>query len=88
MTLQEVAEGNATLQNITEGNSWTWTIPRTGIWAAAVSAANSKGSSLPTRINIADLCGAGKYHLTFNTACGKLYLINLLFLSDLARGLK
>uniref|UniRef100_A0A4X1V5C9 Interleukin-12 receptor subunit beta-2 n=1 Tax=Sus scrofa TaxID=9823 RepID=A0A4X1V5C9_PIG len=59
VTLQEVAEGNATLQNITERNSWTWTIPRTGIWAAAVSAANSKGSSLPTRINIADLCGAG-----------------------------
>uniref|UniRef100_A0A8D1WTT4 Interleukin-12 receptor subunit beta-2 n=1 Tax=Sus scrofa TaxID=9823 RepID=A0A8D1WTT4_PIG len=59
VTLQEVAEGNATLQNITERNSWTWTIPRTGIWAAAVSAANSKGSSLATRINIADLCGAG-----------------------------
>uniref|UniRef100_A0A8C3W6U5 Interleukin-12 receptor subunit beta-2 n=1 Tax=Catagonus wagneri TaxID=51154 RepID=A0A8C3W6U5_9CETA len=57
--LQEVAEGNATLQSITEHNSWTWTIPRTGNWAVAVSAANSKGSSLPTRVNITDLCGAG-----------------------------
>uniref|UniRef100_A0A8C2NTU0 Interleukin-12 receptor subunit beta-2 n=1 Tax=Capra hircus TaxID=9925 RepID=A0A8C2NTU0_CAPHI len=58
VTLQEVAGGEITLQNITEDTSWTWVIPRTGTWAVAVSAANSKGSSLPTRINITDLCGA------------------------------
>uniref|UniRef100_A0A8C6D013 Interleukin-12 receptor subunit beta-2 n=1 Tax=Moschus moschiferus TaxID=68415 RepID=A0A8C6D013_MOSMO len=58
VTLQEVAGGKITLQNITEHTSWTWVIPRTGNWAVAVSAANSKGSSLPTRINITDLCGA------------------------------
>uniref|UniRef100_A0A3Q1M9Z0 Interleukin-12 receptor subunit beta-2 n=2 Tax=Bos TaxID=9903 RepID=A0A3Q1M9Z0_BOVIN len=58
VTLQKVAGGEITLQNITEHTSWTWVIPRTGNWAAAVSAANSKGSSLPTRINITDLCGA------------------------------
>ncbi|XP_070324074.1 interleukin-12 receptor subunit beta-2 isoform X2 [Odocoileus virginianus] len=57
VTLQEVAGGEITLQNITEHTSWTWVIPRTGNWAVAVSAANSKGSSLPTRINITDLCG-------------------------------
>ncbi|XP_032508537.1 interleukin-12 receptor subunit beta-2 isoform X1 [Phocoena sinus] len=59
VTLQEVAGGKATLQNITERTSWTWVIPRTGNWAVSVSAANSKGSSLPTHINITDLCGAG-----------------------------
>ncbi|XP_019774901.1 interleukin-12 receptor subunit beta-2 [Tursiops truncatus] len=59
VTLQEVAGGKATLQNITEHTSWTWVIPRTGNWAVSVSAANSKGSSLPTHINITDLCGAG-----------------------------
>ncbi|XP_068394109.1 interleukin-12 receptor subunit beta-2 isoform X2 [Eschrichtius robustus] len=59
VTLQEVAAGKATLQNITEHTSWTWVIPRTGNWAVSVSAANSKGSSLPTHINITDLCGAG-----------------------------
>ncbi|XP_057572820.1 interleukin-12 receptor subunit beta-2 isoform X3 [Hippopotamus amphibius kiboko] len=59
VTLQEVAEGKAILQNITEHTSWTWVIPGTGNWAVAVSAANSKGSSLPTYINITDLCGAG-----------------------------
>ncbi|XP_023975491.1 interleukin-12 receptor subunit beta-2 [Physeter macrocephalus] len=59
VTLQEVAGGKATLQNTTEHTSWTWIIPRTGNWAASVSAANSKGSSLPTHINITDLCGAG-----------------------------
>ncbi|XP_061267632.1 interleukin-12 receptor subunit beta-2 isoform X2 [Bos javanicus] len=58
VTLQKVAGGEITLQNITEHTSWTWVIPRTGNWAVAVSAANSKGSSLPTRINITDLCGA------------------------------
>ncbi|XP_065767302.1 interleukin-12 receptor subunit beta-2 isoform X2 [Muntiacus reevesi] len=57
VTLQEVAGGEITLQNITEHTSWTWVIPRTGNWAVAVSAANSKGSSLPTHINITDLCG-------------------------------
>uniref|UniRef100_A0A8C7B8B4 Interleukin-12 receptor subunit beta-2 n=1 Tax=Neovison vison TaxID=452646 RepID=A0A8C7B8B4_NEOVI len=59
VTLQEVAGGKVTLQNITEHNSWTWVIPRTGNWAVTVSAANSKGSSLPTHINITDLCGTG-----------------------------
>ncbi|XP_025790919.1 interleukin-12 receptor subunit beta-2 isoform X3 [Puma concolor] len=58
VTLQEVAGGKVTMQNITEHTSWTWIIPRTGNWAATVSAANSKGSSLPTRINITDLCEA------------------------------
>ncbi|KAK2497996.1 hypothetical protein MC885_005665 [Smutsia gigantea] len=58
VTLQEEAAGKATLQNITERASWTWVIPRTGNWTVAVSAANSKGSSLPTCINITDLCGA------------------------------
>ncbi|XP_027459886.2 interleukin-12 receptor subunit beta-2 isoform X1 [Zalophus californianus] len=58
VTLQEVAGGKVTLQNITEHTSWTWVIPRTGNWVVTVSAANSKGSSLPTRINITDLCGA------------------------------
>ncbi|XP_022352280.1 interleukin-12 receptor subunit beta-2 isoform X3 [Enhydra lutris kenyoni] len=59
VTLQEVAGGKVTLQNITEHTSWTWVIPRTGNWVLTVSAANSKGSSLPTRINITDLCGTG-----------------------------
>ncbi|XP_058396301.1 interleukin-12 receptor subunit beta-2 [Diceros bicornis minor] len=59
VTLQEVEGATATLQNITEHTSWTWVIPRTGNWAVAVSAANSKGSSLPTHVNISDLCGAG-----------------------------
>ncbi|XP_030183916.1 interleukin-12 receptor subunit beta-2 isoform X2 [Lynx canadensis] len=59
VTLQEVAGGKVTMQNITEHTSWTWIIPRTGNWAATVSAANSKGSSPPTRINITDLCEAG-----------------------------
>lgn len=63
VTLQEVAGGKVTLQNITEHNSWTWVIPRTGNWAVTVSAANSKGSSLPTHINITDLCGTGEYQL-------------------------
>ncbi|XP_077632441.1 interleukin-12 receptor subunit beta-2 isoform X2 [Crocuta crocuta] len=58
VTLQEVAGGKVTIQNITEHTSWTWIIPRTGNWAATVSAANSKGSSLPTHINITDLCEA------------------------------
>ncbi|XP_027625236.1 interleukin-12 receptor subunit beta-2 isoform X2 [Tupaia chinensis] len=59
VTLQEVTGGKTILQNITAHTSWTWVIPRTGNWAVSVSAANSKGSSLPTRINITDLCGAG-----------------------------
>ncbi|XP_027805353.2 interleukin-12 receptor subunit beta-2 [Marmota flaviventris] len=59
VTLQEVTGKKITLQNITGHNFWTWVIPRTGIWTVAVSAANSKGSSLPTRINITDLCGSG-----------------------------
>ncbi|KAM9685218.1 interleukin-12 receptor subunit beta-2 isoform 2-T8 [Trichechus inunguis] len=59
VALQEVAGGKVPLQNITEHTSWTWVIPRTGSWTATVSAANSKGSSLPARINITDLCGAG-----------------------------
>ncbi|XP_036112316.1 interleukin-12 receptor subunit beta-2 [Molossus molossus] len=59
VTLLEVAGEKTTLRNITENTSWTWVVPRTENWAAAVSAANSKGSSLPTRVNITDLCGAG-----------------------------
>ncbi|XP_008263302.2 interleukin-12 receptor subunit beta-2 isoform X1 [Oryctolagus cuniculus] len=58
VTLWEMAGRKTTLQNLTRHTSWTWVIPRTGYWAAAVSAANSKGSSLPTSINITDLCGA------------------------------
>ncbi|XP_037356959.1 interleukin-12 receptor subunit beta-2 isoform X3 [Talpa occidentalis] len=58
VSLHEVTGGKTTLQNITENTSWTWIIPRTGNWTVTVSAANSKGSSLPTRINITDLCGA------------------------------
>uniref|UniRef100_A0A673UQ48 Interleukin-12 receptor subunit beta-2 n=1 Tax=Suricata suricatta TaxID=37032 RepID=A0A673UQ48_SURSU len=58
VTLQEVAGEKVTIQNITEHTSWTWIIPRTGNWAATVSAANSKGSSLPARINLMDLCEA------------------------------
>ncbi|KAL2772394.1 interleukin-12 receptor subunit beta-2 isoform c precursor [Daubentonia madagascariensis] len=59
VTLQEVRGGKAPFQNITGHTSWTWIVPRTGNWAVAVSAANSKGSSPPTRINITNLCGAG-----------------------------
>ncbi|XP_069334150.1 interleukin-12 receptor subunit beta-2 isoform X2 [Eulemur rufifrons] len=59
VTLQEVTGGKAPFQNITRHTSWTWVVPRTGNWAVAVSAANSKGSSPPTRINITNLCGAG-----------------------------
>uniref|UniRef100_A0A8C8YYC7 Interleukin-12 receptor subunit beta-2 n=1 Tax=Prolemur simus TaxID=1328070 RepID=A0A8C8YYC7_PROSS len=59
VTLQEVTGGKAPFQNITGHTSWTWVVPRTGNWAVAVSAANSKGSSPPTRINITNLCGAG-----------------------------
>lgn len=78
VTLQEVAGEKATLQNITEHTSWTWVIPRTKNWAVAVSAANSKGSSLPTCINITDLCGASKYQLFFNIPHGKPCLTHLL----------
>ncbi|XP_036898698.1 interleukin-12 receptor subunit beta-2 isoform X2 [Sturnira hondurensis] len=59
VTLLDMAGEKATLQNTTEHTSWTWVIPRTENWTVAVSAANSKGSSLPTRINITDLCGSG-----------------------------
>lgn len=59
VTLHEVAGGKTTLQNNTEHTSWTFIIPRTGTWAVTVSAANSKGSTLPTRVNIMDLCGTG-----------------------------
>ncbi|KAM5321742.1 interleukin-12 receptor subunit beta-2 isoform 1-T1 [Glossophaga mutica] len=59
VTLLDMAGEKPTLQNTTEHTSWTWVIPRTENWTVAVSAANSKGSSLPTRINITDLCGAG-----------------------------
>ncbi|XP_053511465.1 interleukin-12 receptor subunit beta-2 isoform X2 [Artibeus jamaicensis] len=59
VTLLDMAGEKPTLQNTTEHTSWTWVIPRTENWTAAVSAANSKGSSLPTRINITDLCGSG-----------------------------
>ncbi|XP_023365636.1 interleukin-12 receptor subunit beta-2 [Otolemur garnettii] len=58
VTLQEVTGWRAPLQNVTGHTSWTWVIPTTGNWAAAVSAANSKGSSPPTRINVGNLCGA------------------------------
>ncbi|XP_053448900.1 interleukin-12 receptor subunit beta-2 [Nycticebus coucang] len=58
VTLQEVPGWRAPLQNITGHTSWIWVIPRTGNWAVTVSAANSKGSSPPTRINIGNLCGA------------------------------
>lgn len=87
VTLLEVAGEKATLQNITEHTSWTWVIPRTENWAVAVSAANSKGSSLPTRINITDLCGTGKYQLFFNIACGKPCLTHLLSSSGSVQGL-
>uniref|UniRef100_A0A8C5VG01 Interleukin-12 receptor subunit beta-2 n=1 Tax=Microcebus murinus TaxID=30608 RepID=A0A8C5VG01_MICMU len=59
VTLQEVTGGKASFQNITRHTSWTWVVPTSGNWAVAVSAANSKGSSPPTRINITNLCGAG-----------------------------
>ncbi|XP_071073490.1 interleukin-12 receptor subunit beta-2 [Dasypus novemcinctus] len=59
VTLQEVSTRKTTLQNITGHTSWTWVVPSTGNWTATVSATNSKGSSLPTRINITDLCGSG-----------------------------
>uniref|UniRef100_A0A2K5EDL2 Interleukin-12 receptor subunit beta-2 n=1 Tax=Aotus nancymaae TaxID=37293 RepID=A0A2K5EDL2_AOTNA len=59
VTLQELTGGKAVTQNITGHTSWSTVIPRTGSWTVAVSAANSKGSSLPTRINITNLCGAG-----------------------------
>ncbi|XP_004679152.1 PREDICTED: interleukin-12 receptor subunit beta-2 isoform X2 [Condylura cristata] len=58
VTLHEVTGRKITLENITENTSWTWIIPRIGNWTVTVSAANSKGSSLPTHINITDLCGA------------------------------
>ncbi|CAO2605197.1 Interleukin-12 receptor subunit beta-2 [Lemmus lemmus] len=58
VTLQEVTR-KITLQNITTHTSWTGVIPRNGAWTASVSAATSKGSSAPTRINIVDLCGTG-----------------------------
>ncbi|XP_073935899.1 interleukin-12 receptor subunit beta-2 isoform X2 [Castor canadensis] len=56
VTLQEVTRRKTTLQNITGHTSWTWVVPRTGTWTVAVSAVNSKGSSLPTCINVTDLC--------------------------------
>uniref|UniRef100_A0A2K6USS8 Interleukin-12 receptor subunit beta-2 n=1 Tax=Saimiri boliviensis boliviensis TaxID=39432 RepID=A0A2K6USS8_SAIBB len=59
VTLQELTRGKAVTQNITGHTSWSIVIPRTGSWTVAVSAANSKGSSLPTHINITNLCGAG-----------------------------
>ncbi|KAF6109151.1 interleukin 12 receptor subunit beta 2 [Phyllostomus discolor] len=59
VTLLDMAGKKPTLQNTTEHTSWTWVSPRTENWTVAVSAANSKGSSLPTHINITDLCGAG-----------------------------
>lgn len=58
VTLQEVTK-KTTLQNTTRHTSWTRVIPRTGAWTASVSAANSKGASAPTHINIVDLCGTG-----------------------------
>ncbi|KAL0604158.1 Interleukin-12 receptor subunit beta-2 [Plecturocebus cupreus] len=61
VTLQELTGGKAVTQNITGHTSWSTVIPRTGNWTVAVSAANSKGSSLPTRVNITNLCGAGTY---------------------------
>ncbi|XP_048207502.1 interleukin-12 receptor subunit beta-2 isoform X1 [Perognathus longimembris pacificus] len=59
ITLQEVTGKKITLQNITSHTSWTWVIPRNGTWTVAVSAVNSRGSSLPTRIEITDLCSTG-----------------------------
>ncbi|XP_070947578.1 interleukin-12 receptor subunit beta-2 isoform X2 [Macaca nemestrina] len=59
VTLQELTGGKVMTQNITGHTSWTTVISRTGNWAVAVSAANSKGNSLPTRINIMNLCEAG-----------------------------
>ncbi|XP_023574075.1 interleukin-12 receptor subunit beta-2 [Octodon degus] len=60
VTLQETTPtGTAALHNTTGGTSWTWVIPSTGTWAAAVSAVNSKGSSRPTRVALVDLCSAG-----------------------------
>nr|XP_004663237.2 interleukin-12 receptor subunit beta-2 isoform X1 [Jaculus jaculus]XP_045004599.1 interleukin-12 receptor subunit beta-2 isoform X1 [Jaculus jaculus] len=57
VTLQEVTERKTALQNITRHTAWTWVTPRNGIWTAGVSAANSKGSSPPTRVNVVELCG-------------------------------
>uniref|UniRef100_F7GLA0 Interleukin-12 receptor subunit beta-2 n=1 Tax=Callithrix jacchus TaxID=9483 RepID=F7GLA0_CALJA len=57
--LQELTGGKAMIQNITGHTFWSTVIPRTGNWTVAVSAANSKGSSRPTRVNITNLCGAG-----------------------------
>jgi hypothetical protein len=74
VTLQEVTRRKTTLQNITGHTSWTWVVPRTGTWTVAVSAVNSKGSSLPTCINVTDLCGTGRYQLSFTIACRKLCL--------------
>ncbi|XP_031520846.1 interleukin-12 receptor subunit beta-2 [Papio anubis] len=65
VTLQELTGGKVMTQNITGHTSWTTVISRTGNWAVAVSAANSKGSSLPTRINIMNLCEAGKWNSLF-----------------------
>ncbi|XP_031237958.1 interleukin-12 receptor subunit beta-2 isoform X2 [Mastomys coucha] len=58
VTLQEVMK-KMTLQNTTRHTYWTGIIPRTGAWSASVSAANSKGASAPTLINIVELCGTG-----------------------------
>ncbi|ERE66392.1 interleukin-12 receptor subunit beta-2 [Cricetulus griseus] len=56
VTLWEVTR-KIILQNITEHTSWTGVIPRMGAWTASVSAANSKGTSAATLMNIVDLCG-------------------------------
>lgn len=69
VTLQEVTR-KITLQNITTHTSWTGVIPRTGAWTASVSAASSKGSSAPTRINIVDLCGTGRYLVSLTMPVG------------------
>ncbi|XP_007649450.1 interleukin-12 receptor subunit beta-2 isoform X2 [Cricetulus griseus] len=58
VTLWEVTR-KIILQNITEHTSWTGVIPRMGAWTASVSAANSKGTSAATLMNIVDLCGTG-----------------------------
>ncbi|XP_063114743.1 interleukin-12 receptor subunit beta-2 isoform X2 [Cavia porcellus] len=54
--LQEAMGRTPTLRNVTRDTSWTWVIPRTGVWTAAVSAINSKGSSRPARLALADPC--------------------------------
>ncbi|XP_049630349.1 interleukin-12 receptor subunit beta-2 isoform X1 [Suncus etruscus] len=57
VTLQDETGEEPPQESTTKHTSWSTMVPRTGHWAATVSAVNSKGISLPTRISITDLCG-------------------------------